>query len=66
MNTNGGGLSYTHTGMYGMFIIIEAVRQVRGECGERQVKDAEVALAHGLGGIFSAAATMILANAPKA
>lgn len=66
MNTNGGGLSYTHTGMYGMFIIIEAVRQLRGECGERQVKDAEVALCHGLGGIFSAAATMILANAPKA
>jgi len=66
MNTNGGGLSYTHTGMYGMFTIIEAVRQVRGECGERQVQDAEVALCHGPGGIFSAAATMILANAPKA
>jgi len=66
MNTNGGGLSYTHTGMYGMFTIIEAVRQVRGECGERQVKDAEVALCHGPGGIFSAAATMIVANAPKA
>ena len=66
MNTNGGGLSYTHTGMYGMFTIIEAVRQVRSECGERQVKDAEVALCHGPGGIFSAAATMILANAPKA
>jgi acetyl-CoA acetyltransferase len=66
MNTNGGGLSYAHTGMYGMFIIIEAVRQLRGECGERQVEDAEVALCHGLGGIFSAAATMILANAPKA
>ena len=66
MNTNGGGLSYTHTGMYGMFTIIEAVRQVRGECSERQVKDAEVALCHGPGGIFSAAATMILANAPKA
>ena len=65
MNTNGGGLSYTHTGMYGMFTIIEAVRQVRGECGERQVKDAELALCHGPGGIFSAAATMILANAPK-
>lgn len=65
MNTNGGGLSYTHTGMYGMFTIIEAVRQVRGECGERQVKDAEVALCHGPGGIFSAAATMILASAPK-
>ena len=66
MNTNGGGLSYTHTGMYGMFTVIEAVRQLRGECGERQVKDAEVALCHGPGGIFSAAATMILANAPKA
>ncbi len=66
MNTNGGGLSYTHTGMYGMFTIIEAVRQVRGECGERQVKDTEIALCHGPGGIFSAAATMILANAPKA
>jgi len=66
MNTNGGGLSYTHTGMYGMFTIIEAVRQLRGECGERQVKNAEVALCHGPGGIFSAAATMILANEPKA
>ncbi|MGE0823427.1 MAG: acetyl-CoA acetyltransferase [Candidatus Binatia bacterium] len=66
MNTNGGGLSYTHTGMYGMFTIIEAVRQVRGECGERQVKDTEVALCHGPGGIFSAAATMIVANAPHA
>jgi acetyl-CoA acetyltransferase len=66
MNTNGGGLSYAHTGMYGMFTIIEAVRQVRGECGERQVNDAAVALCHGPGGIFSAAATMIVANAPQA
>ena len=66
MNTNGGGLSYTHTGMYGMFTVIEAVRQLRGECGERQVKDAKVALCHGPGGIFSAAATMILANEAKA
>lgn len=66
MNTNGGGLSYTHTGMYGMFTIIEAVRQLRGECGERQVKDAEVGLCHGPGGIFSAAATMILGNEPRA
>jgi acetyl-CoA acetyltransferase len=60
MNTNGGGLSYTHTGMYGIFLLIEAVRQLRGECGPRQVADATVALCHGLGGIWSAAATLIL------
>ena len=59
MNTNGGGLSYTHTGMYGIFTLIEAVRQLRGECGARQVKDATVAICHGTGGIWSAAATMI-------
>ena len=41
MNTNGGGLSYTHPGQYGMFLLVEAVRQLRGECGARQVRDAE-------------------------
>ncbi len=59
MNTNGGGLSYTHTGMYGIFTIIEAVRQLRGECGPRQVPGAKTAICHGTGGIWSSAATLI-------
>ncbi|HEY8518155.1 MAG TPA: acetyl-CoA acetyltransferase [Candidatus Binatia bacterium] len=62
MNTNGGGLSYTHTGMYGMFLLVEAVKQLRGECGERQVKDAKTAVCHGTGGILSASATAILST----
>jgi acetyl-CoA acetyltransferase len=60
VNTNGGGLSYCHPGMYGLFLLIEAVRQLRGECGPRQVKDCEVALAHGNGGVLSSQATVIL------
>lgn len=62
MNTNGGGLSYTHTGMYGIFTIIEAVRQLRGECGPRQVANAKTAICHGTGGTWSAAATMIVST----
>lgn len=60
MNTNGGGLSYTHTGMYGIFLIIEAVRQLRGECGERQVSECRIALVNGLGGILSSCSTLVL------
>ena len=60
VNTNGGGLSYCHPGMYGLFILIEAVRQIRGECGARQVKKADTAIVHGNGGVLSAQATVIL------
>lgn len=62
MNTNGGGLSYCHPGMYGIFLLIEAVRQMRGEAGDRQVKGVETALVHGTGGTLSSGATVILAN----
>ena len=66
MNTNGGGLSYTHPGMYGIFAIIEAVRQLRGDYadqGERQVPDARLAIVHGTGGVLSSAGTAILGRA---
>ncbi len=60
VNTNGGGLSYCHPGMYGLFLLIEAVRQLRGEAGARQVKGAETAVAHGNGGVLSSQSTVIL------
>jgi len=60
LNTNGGGLSYCHPGMYGIFLIIEATRQLRGEANDRQVKGAQIALAHGTGGWLSSGATVIL------
>ena len=60
VNTNGGGLSYCHPGMYGIFLLIEAVRQLRGQCAQRQVQGAEVALAHGNGGVLSSQYTVIL------
>jgi acetyl-CoA acetyltransferase len=60
VNTNGGGLSYNHPGMYGLLLLIEGVRQLRGECGERQVRGARVALAHGNGGVLSSQVTAVL------
>jgi acetyl-CoA acetyltransferase len=62
VDTNGGGLSYCHPGMYGLLLLVEAVRQLRGECGERQVPDAHVALAHGNGGVLSSQATILLGD----
>lgn len=62
MNTNGGGLSYTHTGMYGIFLLVEAVRQLRGECGARNVRDCSIAVVNGIGGILSSTATLVLAS----
>lgn len=65
LNTSGGGLSYTHPGMFGIFTVIEAVRQLRGDYGgqgARQVQDAELALVHGTGGFLSTAGTAILAR----
>ena len=63
MNTNGGGLSYNHPGMYGIFAVIEAVRQLRGdyaEQGQRQVPECELAIVHGTGWYLSSAGTAVL------
>ncbi len=63
VNTNGGGLSCVHPGMYGIFALIEAVRQLRGEGGARQVAGASTALAHGNGGTLSSQSTAVLGTA---
>jgi acetyl-CoA acetyltransferase len=66
VNTSGGGLSYCHPGMYGLLVMIEAVRQVRGECGARQVAGCDVALAHGNGGVLSSQCTVLFGSAATA
>jgi acetyl-CoA acetyltransferase len=63
VNTSGGGLSYCHPGMFGLFTLVESVRQLRGDAGERQVHGAELALAHANGGVLSSQATVILGTA---
>lgn len=60
--TSGGGLSYCHPGALGLLLLIEAVQQLRGECGDRQVPDARIAVAHGVGGFMSTAGTVVLAD----
>ncbi|MEV0592771.1 acetyl-CoA acetyltransferase [Nonomuraea cavernae] len=60
LNTSGGGLSYCHPGQFGILLLTEAVAQLRGEAGARQVPGARLALAHGTGGILSTHATVVL------
>ena len=63
VNTNGGGLSCVHPGMYGIFALIEAVQQLRGECDARQVAGVKTALVQGNGGVLSSQSTAILGTA---
>ena len=61
LNTNGGGLSYMHSGMYGMYALQESVRQMRGTAAA-QVAGAKISVAHGVGGMFAASGTIIFTN----
>ena len=61
LNTNGGGLSYMHSGMYGMYALQESVRQMRG-IAPAQVDDAQISVCHGVGGMFAASGTVIMSN----
>jgi len=61
LNTNGGGLSYMHSGMYGMYALQESVRQLRG-VAPAQVPNAKISIAHGVGGMFAASGTIVFSN----
>jgi acetyl-CoA acetyltransferase len=61
LNTNGGGLSYMHSGMYGMYALQESVRQMRG-IAPAQIEGAKIAVSHGVGGMFAASGTIIFGN----
>ncbi|WP_235505991.1 thiolase C-terminal domain-containing protein [Variovorax sp. Root411] len=61
LNTNGGGLSYMHSGMYGMYALQESIRQMRG-VAPAQVEGAKISVAHGVGGMFAASSTIIFSN----
>ncbi len=61
LNTNGGGLSYMHSGMYGMYALQESVRQLRGTAAA-QVPGARNSVCHGVGGMFGASGTIIFSN----
>ena len=65
VNTSGGGLSYCHPGQYGILLLIEAARQIWGECGDRQIDDCEIALVHANGGVLSTQTTAILGRNPN-
>ena len=64
LNTNGGGLSYMHSGMYGMYALQESVRQMRG-IAPAQIPDAKISVCHGVGGMFAASGTIIMSNKPS-
>jgi len=61
LNTNGGGLSYMHSGMYGMYAMQESIRQMRG-IAPAQVPDAKISISHGVGGMFAASGTIVWSN----
>jgi acetyl-CoA acetyltransferase len=63
LNTNGGGLSYMHSGMYGMYALQESVRQMRGTA-PAQISGAKISVCHGVGGMFAASDTIIMSNEP--